>query len=170
MNHQEAYKILRLNPPFTEQQLKSAFRAKAQESHPDKGGKQEDFIKAKSAFDLLIKDAGQTQQVNTVDGTPLSELGKGLKVSGRTCKECFGKGYNEYTYTKFCYDCLGWGYRFNKLNGSIKCKTCNGMGEKVDSIARTVCFSCKGSGQIALFNPLFIKGSLSQKEYKRRKQ
>jgi len=50
---EEPRKVLGLPADFTEQQLKDAYRAAVVMSHPDKGGKHEDFIKIQAAYDRL---------------------------------------------------------------------------------------------------------------------
>jgi hypothetical protein len=164
MNHEEAYRILDIKPPFTEQELKSCFRKKAHELHPDKGGNEKLFIKAKEAYELLVEDAGKDKVVNpilrTVDGILVESLGKGLRVSARKCYGCGGKGYQvEEYFPQFTRPLSIYDYVMLLLSieqGNVRAET-----------AYIVCPSCKGSGEIALFNPVFIKGGLTQKERKR---
>jgi hypothetical protein len=40
--------------PITKNELKNRFRSKIKQVHPDHGGKPEDFIRVKNAYDLLI--------------------------------------------------------------------------------------------------------------------
>jgi hypothetical protein len=54
----EALQILGLSQGYSLGELKKAFKAKALKMHPDVGGNERDFIKLKSAFDMLAKQAG----------------------------------------------------------------------------------------------------------------
>lgn len=59
ITHDEAYRVLGVRPPFSADQLKSAYRKAAKKYHPDFGGSASDFIKAKEAFDLLLPESGR---------------------------------------------------------------------------------------------------------------
>ena len=47
--------ILRLEAGVDRAAVKSAYRAMAKETHPDKGGDMSEFIKVKDAYDHLVK-------------------------------------------------------------------------------------------------------------------
>jgi|TARA_A100000171_G_scaffold26057_1_gene24329 hypothetical protein len=47
------WKILKLNPPKTQSEIKKQFYRLAKIYHPDKGGCKEDFIKLKSSYENL---------------------------------------------------------------------------------------------------------------------
>jgi hypothetical protein len=47
--------LLGLNLPYSESDLKAAYRRRARETHPDHGGDEEDFRKIQEAYDLLLK-------------------------------------------------------------------------------------------------------------------
>ena len=49
----------------TLKQLKSAFRKKAIETHPDKGGNTEDFIEVKKAYDAIVSAGPQQVPVES---------------------------------------------------------------------------------------------------------
>ncbi|HMN26056.1 MAG TPA: J domain-containing protein [Ignavibacteriaceae bacterium] len=53
MNLSEAYYILEIQPPVTFDVIKKAYRKKANETHPDKGGNAKDFIKVQAAYEIL---------------------------------------------------------------------------------------------------------------------
>ena len=55
MTHPQALEVLGLQSGATERQLKSAYRSKAKEHHPDKGGDKENFIIVKTAYDMLVE-------------------------------------------------------------------------------------------------------------------
>ena len=49
-------KILKLNFPFTKQELKRAYRKRALETHPDSGGKAEVFREVHAAYQVLLQN------------------------------------------------------------------------------------------------------------------
>ena len=176
MDRQEAYRILEIVPPFTERVLKSTFRAKAMEAHPDKGGTSNQFRDVKEAFDLLLADAGKDVEavdaMTTVEGVDISTLGKGLRVSASRCADCSGRGYRREVQYSECPSCLGHGNYGSSLSDWLRafssqfsCHTCGGTGRSKSSRVRHwVCTHCNGAGEVAVFNPVFIKGSMTQKQ------
>jgi DnaJ-class molecular chaperone len=176
MDHHEAYRVLNIRPPFTERGLKSAFRAKVLTSHPDRGGTAEAFRAVKAAFDLLISDAGKDLEVNpvtrqvidrTVEGVLLETLGKGLKVSATKCEGCKGNGYQSETRFSNCPACGGFAetgdyyYLLQIFSKRLSCLTCKGTGRGESTTVRYwVCMGCGGTGEIASFNPVFVKNAM----------
>lgn len=59
ITHAEAYRVLGVRPPFSADELKSAYRKAAKKHHPDRGGNATDFTRAKDAFDLLQPEVGK---------------------------------------------------------------------------------------------------------------
>ena len=55
-----ASRVLGLCPPFSLEDIKSAYRRKAFEAHPDRGGSPEEFQAAESAYRRLVREAGLT--------------------------------------------------------------------------------------------------------------
>lgn len=163
MEHIEAYKILRINPPFTENLLKSAFREAAMRTHPDLGGKADEFRATKEAFDLLLPDAVEAKRVDpikrTVNGIPLDSLGKGAGGNRKTCVHCGGKGYYFWEKWRSSWD---WN---DILRGQ-------GKGKHEHSVEYFLCTYCNGEGAQKAFNPVFqamafIQPARGQKERKR---
>lgn len=163
---EEAYRLLQVKPPFTEQQLISAFRNAALKHHPDTGGDKETFIQVFESRELLMPDVGKDSTVSpidgkmfTIDGVRISELGRGLKVSASKCKDCSGKGYMNIPYYAPCVCSI-----LRDFYGSrMYHKDCQGTGYIRDPRDRFfVCDNCKGTGEIANFNGLFGRGSLMQ--------
>jgi len=156
MTEQEARNLLEIGDAFTPQDLKTAFRKASMTKHPDIGGSQEDFIALMGAFDLLKPLAsatgaatGELKKITTVDGRPLSELGKGypITISARTCDSCNGLGYREFheqrSVMATCKRCGGCGMV------RYPCKRCGGDGKyKHPRSGKVVgeCHRCKGSG------------------------
>ena len=50
----ENYSILGLKKSASQEDIKNAFRQKAKETHPDRGGKKEDFQRVRQAYECLI--------------------------------------------------------------------------------------------------------------------
>lgn len=108
-----------LSAPVAFEDVKKKYRKKSMELHPDRGGSEEKFKKFGGAFDDLKElyqegsslfdtaplgdTEGESKNVSmpreTVDGTPLSELGLGLgpTTNGRDCTECDSRGYTTTT-------------------------------------------------------------------------
>lgn len=53
MKHSGLYELLGLSPDATPEELKEAYRRKAQETHSDHGGSDEAFVKIKEAYETL---------------------------------------------------------------------------------------------------------------------
>lgn len=51
----ESLSVMGMDAGATPEQVKSAYRAKALMTHPDKGGKVAEFIKVKDAYDYLLR-------------------------------------------------------------------------------------------------------------------
>ena len=49
-----SYEILGVDKDADEDEIRKAFRKKALETHPDRGGKKEDFVKVREAYECLI--------------------------------------------------------------------------------------------------------------------
>lgn len=58
MTSQQARKELRLSKTYSEKELKSAYRKRSIETHPDKGGSTEEFLKVSEAYELLSSMSG----------------------------------------------------------------------------------------------------------------
>ncbi len=171
MTHQQ---VLGLGLSFTSNELKSAYRCRARETHPDTGGSREEFITVQAAWEALkgqccLSVKGQTC---VSDGTPLAELGLGLgpTVNAVDCCTCKGVGYLSHTDSGErnahpCVACfLG---RFRQRSGkTVDCRECHGKGyipaAKVDSTTtHTRCWGCAGVGETQIYNPVIPKGRLS---------
>lgn len=216
-----------LSAPVAFEDIKKKYRKESKRLHPDSSSpdSSEDAFKALSgAFDGLkhlyqigsrLFDAepmsddaaeGEPQPPKmpreTVNGTPLSELGLGLgpTTNGKECTECDSLGYkvvHEHGFGK-CAKCEGHGYqprefRCRACDGSgrfvqrrslreVDCRVCQGTGifkhpfytescsacfgvgrgktEKVVSIYILKCYTCKGTGETEVWNPVLPKGRL----------
>lgn len=54
LKRSNSHEILQIYPPVTEEEVKSAYRKLCLVHHPDKGGKNEDFIKLHNAYQELL--------------------------------------------------------------------------------------------------------------------
>jgi DnaJ-class molecular chaperone len=170
MESNEAAKILGLTLPVAEGVLKSTFKRKAHETHPDLGGTDKDFIAVKNAYDCLLSSAfvmmeDAPKSAMTTTGELLSTLGKGIghNKAGCKCEICSGFGYKEEEQVSFydiyevlmgrmksvmCDRCHGDGFITGKL---VPCRRCGAMGRyKVNGVDRGECRGCGGSGQFYL--------------------
>lgn len=175
--------VLKLNLPFTEKELKEVFRLAVLKDHPDRGGKTEDFINDKKAYDYLLPFVeGKEEKENfTYEGQRLSDLGKGLGdlVNSTDCPDCHALGYTVQvhedliSFDEVCPNCEGKGYVMVKrlqrdLPGfgyypywpetCTRCQGRGGFGRHV--LAHTIyhtCYTCKGAGQILVPNPALPK-------------
>lgn len=62
MTRSEAIRELGLKPGFSEKDLKSAYRKRSLETHPDKGGSDGAFIKVAEAFEVLSSSGHNNNQ------------------------------------------------------------------------------------------------------------
>lgn len=155
--------------------LKTAYRAAARKLHSDlthDTATEEQFKLMAAAYAVLIVPnapgvfAQAPEELATVDGVPLSELGLGLgrHKNGRDCKECKGKGYDkrrrkDVTWWPYnpCHICV--------LAGSTwGCQQCSRLiFRHTDKIVEEyhICAPCQGTGEIELLNPVIPKGFLA---------
>lgn len=163
MDLAEAAQTLKLKLPTTPNALKTAYRRRSFEEHPDQSQHpqaNERFLAVAAAYNYLKDlpeaisqpEADDEPQVCT-DGTPLNELGLGLGPlkNGRTCDLCDGRGYTSMHIGSVpCAHCeyhvqdglQGWRYR---------CSACEGTREDLKG---RPCRKCKGAGNIFIpFSP-----------------
>lgn len=131
--------LLGVGFPAQEDELKRAYREKAREHHPDKGGDSHMFRRVKEAYDFLknnsylcIAPHASGCAGRTIQGDFLSELGKGLgpRVNGTTCTMCEGRGYSQDRW--------------------------------YEKITYYTCFKCNGTGEVEMFNPVLPKWRLGR--------
>lgn len=153
-----AANVFGLSLPICLPEFKKAYRIAAKTLHPDNGktGNAEAFLEIQWAYEHLSKtpeafEGAPPSTITTVDGTPLSELGKGLgpTTNGRICPECDGNGYESvegFGSWKVCDRCIG-----GRVPRSFTCRPCNGTGKFTQKNSRRIvnCRVCRGTG---LFN------------------
>lgn len=162
MERANAARLLQLTLPTTAAAIKTAFRRRALQVHPDQNkaaGAQDAFIDLQEACSSLLADpeavTGVEEAALCVDGTPLKDLGGGLgpTVNGKPCPKCNGAGFTKFRIGNDpCPDCrpLGFGLFFLVPSGyEWKCPRCNGTGRfKRNGKDVGECFRCKGRGTI----------------------
>ena len=150
---------LGLLSPVTIQDLKSAYRRKVKELHPDINPHGTELFKEfQEVYEWLtspeiisiIACKGEVESAaRTEDGIPLSELGLGFDntKNGMDCPECEHLGYKKVTAERFhiCRECFGAGYTYSNT-----CDACNGTGKFTQKNSKRVveCLRCKGLGSV----------------------
>jgi len=133
MNIQEAQHILGVSPNYTPDDVKKAFKVKAHECHPDKGGDSAQFIRVKEAKELLIQAhiMGHTSDnlFETLFGRKRPFAGAARpKVRVPDVAISLKQGYYGGTFKK-------------KIRVQKPCNTCGGLGRSGD-----YCPHCDGHG------------------------
>jgi hypothetical protein len=148
--------ILGLTIPFTEEELKSAFRTKVFETHPDHGGTKEEFNKVTEANEYLVPFASQEiteKEIQHIEWQRIKIEEQEPFKNFIDCNHCGGKGrwvatiripiYEmEESSSKICHKCGGDGkHKFG-------CRACNGTGKYTQNSGRVVdCKKCNGTGK-----------------------
>jgi hypothetical protein len=65
------YQILGVTKGCSREELKDAFRAKAWQTHPDRGGDELPFIQVCTAYDLLLKELDRAPRADLADSDPV---------------------------------------------------------------------------------------------------
>lgn len=166
------YETIGVSENATQEEIKKAYKKKAIQHHPDKGGDEEMFKKISVAFDT-IGDENKRSQYDNQRRNPFANMGGGgfnpfeemfnqsFNTQRRTVPdtiidvqigtlESFNSNDKTVTYTRKhkCNDCNG--------NGGerITCNICNGEGFTIQrmgtgifvQVVRQVCNGCKGNG------------------------
>lgn len=158
-----------LTIPMTLEQLKKAYRKRAMELHPDKGGTTQGFQEMQDAYTKLTRcmelfdESAMFKATNrTVDGKLLVDLGLGFgpTINGTPCTRCETKGYSitfDLTYVP-CTDCDEYGIPFKER----PCLECKGTGRFTQRNKRQIeCRRCKGTGKVK------TKQSMKEAAYRR---
>jgi DnaJ-class molecular chaperone len=98
--------------------------------------------------------------------------GKFKLRSGRTveCRDCRGNGVRAPNPDIYIRPYFGWGFAGFPRNART-CKNCLGTGKSfTQEVHRTWysrCGHCNGTGEIKIYNPVILKGAMSQAQRKR---
>lgn len=153
-----------LKPSVDFSEVKKAYRDRSRETHPDRGGFEDEFKALSVGFTKLRKLNQQGSNLfsvgsgveqlptTTVDGKRLIDLGLGLgpTTNGIDCTDCDCKGYTLYREREHprCSPCHGSGMRGKR----VPCRSCSGSGRFVQkhSGREVDCRTCNGTGQFEL--------------------
>jgi molecular chaperone DnaJ len=150
------YDILGIEKSATQEEVKKAFRKKAMESHPDKGGSEEKFREVSEAYDVLSDD----QKRNQYDTT--GRVGGGQQFGGHGFNmedifsqfgDFFGNPFRQQRQrrggdlrvqlTVDLLDVMNGGSKKIKYKRQNTCNPCSGRGGT--EVKR--CLACNGSGE-----------------------
>ena len=166
------YDILGVNETATQDEIKKAYRKKAVESHPDKGGDEETFKKISEAYDTL-GDEQKRKDYDMRNNNPFGDMGgdpfssfndffsnmtsqrvrkapdKIIDVQIGTVDSFLGKNIDiRFQRKNMCGGCNGQG------GERVTCTTCNGTGRITQrvgnsffsNIFQVTCNGCNGKG------------------------
>lgn len=142
------YDILGVNDTATQDEIKKAYRKKAVESHPDKGGNEEIFKKISEAYDTLGDeqkrkdyDIKRTNPFGGFEGDPFSGFGDFFNNMNTTrVRRAPDKVIDVQIGTIDSFLGRNIDIRFQR---KTNCNTCNGQGGE-----RITCNTCQGNGKI----------------------
>ena len=178
-NMSKYHDILGVKPDATEEEVKKAYRKKAIETHPDKGGNEGDFQKVNEAYEILTgkREEPRPQSQNPFGQNPFGQnpFGNrgGFRMKARpltlsidlTVEDVFHGCHKNIKYyvDRSCGTCNG--------NGSLKfgsCSACGGNGAHIQNMQgmQTIimCNNCGGSGRVRLENCTTCSGVGLKKE------
>ena len=155
----ECCDILGVSAGATQDEIKKAFKKKAMTAHPDKGGKQEDFVRLNEAYSILSGKQKSQSHEQPFSGVDLGDLFGGAGIFDfNPFNNMFSRGEAQYSqpqYPEHDKDVQinfsitaedvrkGRTMKVNFQKGK-KCDSCNGIGGK----ERMKCPTCNGKGQI----------------------
>lgn len=160
MSKRDYYEVLGVAKNATPEEIKKAYRKKSLETHPDKGGKEEDFKEVAEAYEVL-SDQGKKQnydvyghagpRTQTSTGNPFDMFSQFFRNSGFNpfAEQEFNtrnlKGHDLHISVKLTLEEIFTGvnkkFRYKR---KTKCGGCNGSGGK--DVKN--CTTCRGSGMV----------------------
>ena len=159
MKTENFYNILGVEENSTQEEIKKAYRKKAVEHHPDKGGSEEEFKKISEAYDML-GDEQKRKQYDNQKNNPFAGFGGG----GNPFEDFFGNQFyrqrKRVVPDKVIEITVGTLESYNANEKTItyqrkhSCNTCNGAGGD-----KTKCNSCNGVGysEIKIGTGIFVQ-------------
>lgn len=172
-----------LKQPFTLDELKTAYRAAVKKVHPDLGGTVDNFRAVQLQYEnlLLFASIDKNRSVCTTDGTLVSKLGMGLGLTknGKECHQCLGNGYHASKVGGIREACSNT-VHFNRVSDNLwtdslfiprkkygpSCALCHDNGYIIRE-QRTIyvrCFTCLGTGEVEVWNPVLPKGLITERK------
>lgn len=165
---QNPYKVLGVSKNASQQEIKKAYRALAQQTHPDKNPDdptaEEKFKEISSAYDLLSdpEKKAEYDQLGSVGGQNFNQYYRDTSIEdilnrfgfgfGRKASEYDNKGsnINQKLYLSFVEAAKGCN-RSVAIERVELCETCSGQGAK-NSSDIIICSVCNGSGKTVSAN------------------
>jgi len=144
------YEILGVKETATQEEIKKAYRKKAVEHHPDKGGSEEVFKKIASAYDIL-GDENKRKDYDNRKNNPFSNMSGGFNPFEEFFNNNFYKQRKRSVPEKVIEVSIGVLESFRGVEKSItfvrknQCMSCLGSGGE-----RTNCNICQGNGFITV--------------------
>ena len=151
------YEILGIDKSASAEEIKKAFRKKAIDHHPDKGGDEDKFKEIAEAYEIL-SDPQKKSNYDTFGTVEGQRSGFNMDDIFSQFNDIFGNfggfGFNQQPQQRRGSDIriqtnitlIETTFGVNKklkYNRNVKCNTCNGVGGN-DS---TTCRTCNGTGQ-----------------------
>ena len=142
------YDILGVNETATQDEIKKAYRKKAVESHPDKGGDEETFKKISEAYDTL-GDEQKRKDYDMRNNNPFGDMGGDpfssfndffSNMTSQRVRKAPDKIIDVQIGTVDSFLGKNIDIRFQRKN---MCGSCNGQGGE-----RVTCTTCNGTGRI----------------------
>jgi molecular chaperone DnaJ len=164
------YKVLGVEKTATQQDIKKAYRKRAMETHPDQGGKKEDFAQVAEAYEVLSNQ--EKRQVYDNHGAEaVNSMGQGGfpgGAGGRTAEDIFSEFFKAQGMGGFGMDggreqraqvapveanvnltleeVYAGASKKVKFTRPMTCSECRGHGTK-NKQPKPKCTQCHGSGQ-----------------------
>jgi len=176
MQEEDLYQLIGVSEDATLDEIKKAYRKKAKELHPDKGGDEEAFKKVSHAFDVLSdqkkraqydhqkKFGGQQGFQGFQGGFPegFGGFGEGFFNQffnrGQQHRQVIRKGEDISISLKLTLKEIYSGLTKKIKYGRVApCNNCGGTGA-YDNNSYTTCSGCQGSGQKVMMGQSFFGG------------
>lgn len=91
MTIEQARRIIRLHPPYTEEDIKRAYARLAFECHPDRGGSVEEFRRLTEARDVLLRANKERNTNDTGDRAGIADILEDIHEIANSLSQAEGK-------------------------------------------------------------------------------
>lgn len=156
MTLDEARNILGVVSSSSKEDIKQAFKKKALDTHPDRGGKNEDFVRVNEAYSILTGKQKTKEEFDFsgnagFPGINLDDLFKNMHFNFDPFSNMFRQKRNDipendrqiYVQFNITVEDIKKGKTFHsEYTKSKKCEKCNGVGGK----SKVKCSQCNGTG------------------------